>query len=33
MGEEPTFVYLRKLNTNINEYTKAGAALAWAAGQ
>jgi iron(III) transport system substrate-binding protein len=32
MGEEPAFVYLRKLNANINEYTKAGAAPAQAAG-
>jgi iron(III) transport system substrate-binding protein len=32
MGEEPAFVYLKKLHTNINEYTKAGAAPAQAAG-
>ncbi len=32
MGEEPAFVYLKKLNSNINEYTKAGAAPAQAAG-
>jgi iron(III) transport system substrate-binding protein len=32
MGEEPAFVYLKKLNANINEYTKAGAAPAQAAG-
>jgi len=33
MGEEPAFVYLKKLHANINEYTKAGAAPALAAGQ
>jgi iron(III) transport system substrate-binding protein len=32
MGEEPAFVYLKKLHANINEYTKAGAAPAQAAG-
>jgi len=32
MGEEPAFDYLKKLNANINEYTKAGAAPAQAAG-
>jgi iron(III) transport system substrate-binding protein len=32
MGEEPAFEYLKKLNANINEYTKAGAAPAQAAG-
>jgi iron(III) transport system substrate-binding protein len=32
MGEEPAFDYLKKLNRNINEYTKAGAAPAQAAG-
>lgn len=32
MGEEPGFVYLKKLHANINEYTKAGAAPAQAAG-
>lgn len=32
MGEEPAFAYLKKLHTNINEYTKAGAAPAQAAG-
>jgi iron(III) transport system substrate-binding protein len=32
MGEEPAFVYLKQLNANINEYTKAGAAPAQAAG-
>jgi iron(III) transport system substrate-binding protein len=33
MGEEPAFVYLKKLHANINEYTKAGAAPALATGQ
>jgi iron(III) transport system substrate-binding protein len=32
MGEEQAFDYLKKLNRNINEYTKAGAAPAQAAG-
>jgi iron(III) transport system substrate-binding protein len=32
MGEEPAFAYLKKLHANINEYTKAGAAPAQAAG-
>ncbi len=32
MGEEPAFVYLKKLHANINEYTKSGAAPAQAAG-
>jgi iron(III) transport system substrate-binding protein len=32
MGEEPAFVYLKQLHANINEYTKAGAAPAQAAG-
>jgi iron(III) transport system substrate-binding protein len=32
MGEEPAFDYLKKLHANINEYTKAGAAPAQAAG-
>ena len=32
MGEESAFVYLKKLHANINEYTKAGAAPAQAAG-
>ena len=31
MGEEPAFVYLKKLHANINEYTKSGAAPAQAA--
>jgi iron(III) transport system substrate-binding protein len=33
MGEDKAFDYLKKLNRNINEYTKAGAAPAMAAGQ
>ena len=33
MGEGPAFDYLKKLNGNINEYTKAGAAPAQAAGK
>ena len=33
MGEEPAFDYMKKLHRNINEYTKAGAAPALAAGQ
>jgi iron(III) transport system substrate-binding protein len=33
MGEEPAFDYMKKLHHNINEYTKAGAAPALAAGQ
>src|ERR1700722_13201128 len=33
MGEEPAFAYMKKLNGNINEYTKAGAAPAFAAGK
>lgn len=33
MGEEKAFTYLKALNHNINEYTKAGAAPALAAGQ
>ena len=33
MGEEKAFTYLKALNRNINEYTKAGAAPALAAGQ
>ena len=33
MGEEKAFDYLKALNRNINEYTKAGAAPALAAGQ
>ena len=33
MGEEPAFAYMKKLNANINEYPKAGAAPALAAGQ
>ncbi|MEO8714244.1 MAG: ABC transporter substrate-binding protein [Acetobacteraceae bacterium] len=33
MGEDQGFVYLKKLNSNINEYTKAGAAPALATGQ
>ena len=33
MGEEPAFAYLKKLHANINEYTKAGAAPAQAAGK
>ena len=32
MGEDQAFAYLKKLNGNINEYTKAGAAPAQAAG-
>ncbi len=32
MGEDEAFVYLKKLHANINEYTKAGAAPAQAAG-
>ena len=33
MGEDNAFAYFRKLNGNINEYTKAGAAPALATGQ
>ena len=33
MGEDQGFAYLKKLNANINEYTKAGAAPALATGQ
>ena len=33
MGEEPAFMFLKKLHANINEYTKAGAAPAQAAGK
>ncbi len=33
MGEEPAFTYMKSLHRNINEYTKAGAAPALAAGQ
>jgi iron(III) transport system substrate-binding protein len=33
MGEEPAFGFLKKLHANINEYTKAGAAPAQAAGR
>ena len=33
MGEEPAFTYMKALHHNINEYTKAGAAPALAAGQ
>ena len=33
MGEEPAFTFLKKLHANINEYTKAGAAPAQAAGR
>ncbi|MCX7384038.1 MAG: ABC transporter substrate-binding protein [Alphaproteobacteria bacterium] len=33
MGEEPAFVFLKKLHANINEYTKAGAAPAQSAGK
>jgi iron(III) transport system substrate-binding protein len=33
MGEEPGFAYLKKLHANVNEYTKAGAAPAQAAGK
>ena len=33
MGEEPAFAYMKKLNSNINEYTKGGAAPAFAAGK
>jgi iron(III) transport system substrate-binding protein len=33
MGEEKAFTYLKALNRNINEYTKAGAAPALATGQ
>ncbi|MCW3475333.1 ABC transporter substrate-binding protein [Limobrevibacterium gyesilva] len=33
MGEEPAFAYLKRLNANINEYTKAGAAPAQSTGK
>jgi iron(III) transport system substrate-binding protein len=33
MGEEKAFDFLKKLNSNVNEYTKAGAAPAQAAGR
>ena len=33
MGEDKAFDYLKELHANINEYTKAGAAPAQAAGQ
>ena len=33
MGEEPAFAFMKALHRNINEYTKAGAAPALAAGQ
>lgn len=33
MGEEPGFAYLKRLHANVNEYTKAGAAPAMAAGK